>query len=115
MIAMRLKNETFESRFRQTPCRINALDDTHYTATYTVEYDRLGSRPMSEPTEETYLGDGLYASFDGYSIGLRTPRDDSDHWVYLEPEVVVALQRFMAGLADIHPELRQRWNLLTTR
>ena len=33
---------------------------------------------MSE-TKETYLGDGLYASFDGFMITLRAPRMESDH------------------------------------
>lgn len=30
--------------------------------------------------EETYIGDGLYASFDGYMITLRAPREHGDHW-----------------------------------
>lgn len=33
------------------------------------------------PVKETYLGDGLYASFDGFGITLRAPRSDMDHWV----------------------------------
>ncbi len=37
------------------------------------------------PTDgETYLGDGLYASFDGFQVCLRAPRSDGDHVVYLE-------------------------------
>jgi hypothetical protein len=44
---------------------------------------------------ETYLGDGLYASFDGYHIVLRAPRDGQpDSVVYLEPAVYNALQLF---------------------
>jgi hypothetical protein len=35
--------------------------------------------------KEVYLGDGLYASFDGYQIKLRAPRDSiGDHEVYLD-------------------------------
>jgi len=34
---------------------------------------------------EEYLGDGLYASFDGYAITLRAPRENGDHYVVLEP------------------------------
>jgi hypothetical protein len=34
---------------------------------------------------ETYLGDGLYASWDGWQIKLRAPRYGVDHEVYLEP------------------------------
>lgn len=37
---------------------------------------------------ETYLGDGLYASFDGFMFTLRTPREDGDHFVCLDPSVV---------------------------
>jgi hypothetical protein len=43
---------------------------------------------------EEYLGDGLYASFDGYQIVLRAPRTPEDHWVALEPQAYLALQDF---------------------
>jgi hypothetical protein len=33
---------------------------------------------------ETYLGDGLYASFDGYQVKLRAPREGGDHEIFLE-------------------------------
>ena len=33
---------------------------------------------------EIYLGDGLYASYDGYQFILRAPRTGGDHWVALE-------------------------------
>ena len=41
---------------------------------------------MSE--KEEYLGDGLYASHDGYMVYLRAPRYEGDHWVGMEPEVL---------------------------
>jgi hypothetical protein len=37
---------------------------------------------MSE--REVYLGDGLYASWDGLQVRLRAPRENGDHVVYLE-------------------------------
>ena len=37
--------------------------------------------------KEFYLGDGLYAHFDGYHIVLRAPRENGDHTVSLEPQV----------------------------
>lgn len=40
---------------------------------------------MPEPHDELYLGDGLFASFDGYAIILRAPREHGDHWVSIEP------------------------------
>lgn len=48
--------------------------------------------------KETYLGDGLYASFNGESIRLRAPRDGGDHCVYLEPEVYYALTDYVTSL-----------------
>jgi len=39
---------------------------------------------VSEHPEE-YLGDGLYAKFDGFEMTLRAPREFGDHWVVLEP------------------------------
>lgn len=44
---------------------------------------------------ESYLGDGLYVSFDGEHIRLRAPREGGDHWVAMEPEVFQALLRWM--------------------
>lgn len=52
---------------------------------------------MSFP--ETYLGDGLYASYDGYQLWLRAPRGcGEDHRVALEPAVYRALLDFVASL-----------------
>ena len=47
-----------------------------------------------EQNKEIYLGDGLYASFDGWQINLRAPRGKDDHFVRLEPEVFDSLVRF---------------------
>jgi hypothetical protein len=48
--------------------------------------------------KETYLGDGVYASFDGYQIWLRTMRDDGrkeiTHMIAIDPMVFIALVRF---------------------
>ncbi len=46
--------------------------------------------------DETYLGDGVYASFDGWQICLRAPRDNGDHVVYLEPQLWASLTEFAA-------------------
>lgn len=45
---------------------------------------------------EIYLGDGLYASFDGFSIKLRAPRDRGDHEVYIEPDMFKLLIKYAA-------------------
>jgi hypothetical protein len=48
---------------------------------------------------EEYLGDGLYASFDGWIIWLRAPRDEGDHYVGLEPEVLKAFNDYIEACA----------------
>jgi hypothetical protein len=48
--------------------------------------------------KETYLGDGLYASFDGFMIMLRAPREHRDHWIALEPKVFRALVEYERSL-----------------
>jgi len=41
-----------------------------------------------------YIGDGVYASFDGYQIWLWTERDGQDHNIAVEPEVWVSLKAY---------------------
>jgi hypothetical protein len=53
---------------------------------------------------ETYLGDGVYASFDGWQIQLRAPREKGDHVVYLEPGLYRELQRFATACWAPLPE-----------
>lgn len=52
---------------------------------------------MSEDmrVKETYLGDDVYASFDGFQICLRT--SEPHHVIYLEPNVFMALVRYAEG------------------
>ena len=47
---------------------------------------------MNEPI--AYLGDGIYAEFDGYGIWLRSGdhRDElCDNKIYLEPDILASL------------------------
>lgn len=54
-----------------------------------------------ERGEKTYLGDGLYASFDGWQIYLRAPRSSgADHWVALEPDVFAALVEYQRRIVN---------------
>lgn len=50
----------------------------------------------------TYLGDAVYAAFDGYHAVLRVndPRNTEEPTIYLEPGVVDALFEFLEGLSD---------------
>jgi len=47
---------------------------------------------------ERYLGDGVYASFDGYQIWLKVDRDYGKHEIALEPPVYTALLRYVEDL-----------------
>lgn len=50
-----------------------------------------GPNSGPNPDEEIYLGDGLYAQFDGFSVRLRAPRTEGDHEVFLEPWMLTHL------------------------
>lgn len=47
---------------------------------------------------DAYLGDGLYASFDGYQVRLWCERDSGRHEVYLDPGVLREFERWVAQL-----------------
>ena len=47
------------------------------------------------PQNETHLGDGAYASFDGFTYTLRAPREHGDDFVMLEPEVLMSFLRLV--------------------
>jgi len=46
--------------------------------------------------DQTYLGDGVYASFDGYQIWLRADRFGAEQAIAVEPEVLAQLVRYAA-------------------
>jgi hypothetical protein len=48
--------------------------------------------------EERFLGDGLFASYDGFMVKLRTPRLRGDHEVFLEPCVLAAFLDFVEDI-----------------
>lgn len=51
-----------------------------------------------EENKETYLGDAVYASFDGFQIWLRTG-DGNDNRIALEPAVFKALVEYHSDLS----------------
>jgi len=59
---------------------------------------------MTPAREETYLGDGLYASFDGWQVRLRAPRETGDHVVYLEETTLEAFYRFLLACGMIREQ-----------
>lgn len=56
-------------------------------------------------TQKTYLGDGVYGSFDGYQIWLTTPREGGEHSIALEPNVFDALLAYKMSLKS-NPEAK---------
>ncbi len=48
----------------------------------------------------TYLGDSVYASFDGYHIRLHLDRHDSFPIVALEPAVIEALNKYQEAIIE---------------
>lgn len=54
---------------------------------------------------EMYLGDGLYASFDGYQIKLRAPRAGGDSEVFMEPQVLCRFREFVQEL-----QIGEKWH-----
>lgn len=49
-------------------------------------------------SKRIYLGDGLYAAFDGSVLILHAPRSDGEHWVALEPAILSALLEYVRTL-----------------
>jgi hypothetical protein len=57
-----------------------------------------------------YLGDGVYAFHDGYSIGLSLGHHLNEPLVWLEPEVLTALNRFATRAQDHYTQLSTQVN-----
>lgn len=54
-----------------------------------------------------YLGDGLYAKYDGFQIWLHTERDGVTHSVALEPEVLQAFDNYRMKINQLAEELKE--------
>ena len=50
---------------------------------------------MADEANETYLGDGVYISYDGWQFRLRVNREAGDHVVYLDPVVAKLLVAYV--------------------
>jgi len=62
------------------------------------EIERQGQEEDPD-MEDEYLGDGVYASFDGYQIWLKTERETGWHEIALEPPVFERLLEYRQNLA----------------
>ncbi len=48
--------------------------------------------------DDRYLGDGVYASFDGYHVTLDLRGQDSTTRISLEPAVLIGLNQFVRDI-----------------
>ncbi len=48
-----------------------------------------------------YLGDGVYASFDGFQVWLRVERESGFHEIALDPHTLDALMRYRDRANDM--------------
>jgi hypothetical protein len=72
---------------------------------------------VSDIIEPRYLGDGVYASFDGYHIWLQTDshlEHEATNRIALEPEVFTALVQYQTAVnraiavAQAHATIRDK-------
>ena len=45
-----------------------------------------------------YIGDGVYAEYDGFAVTLSTERESGVHWLVLEPDHLDTLNQFIAAI-----------------
>lgn len=55
-----------------------------------------------------YLGDGVYASFDGYQVWLHVGHHEAPPVVALEPAVIASLNRYYASILEDVTALRAK-------
>ena len=64
---------------------------------------RMGITNMVNNQGETYLGDAVYVSFDGFGIRLRCAAPNERDVIILEPEVLLAFNEYCAKVYSIKP------------
>lgn len=52
---------------------------------------------MPKDFEQVYIGDGVYATWNGMSVLLETERDNGRHYMYLEPQHVENIVQLIAS------------------
>ena len=45
--------------------------------------------------EKVYIGDGVYARWDGHAVLLEAERNNGTHYVYLEPQHVMGIVKLI--------------------
>jgi hypothetical protein len=71
------------------------MNDKTATQAGEEKQERLASL-RANITQEIFLGDGLFASYDGFQFKLRAPRGMmGDHEVFLEPSVMNGFEKYV--------------------
>lgn len=52
------------------------------------------------PEPKTYIGDGVYAEYDGLGVTLTTERANGTHWIYLEPDMLDKISDYIASWGE---------------
>lgn len=55
--------------------------------------------------DDTYLGDGVYASYDGYQIWLDLRAQDSTTRIALEPQTMAALRAYDDRINEMRADM----------
>ena len=55
---------------------------------------------MPKEFEQVYIGDGVYARWDGMSVLLETERDNGRHYIYLEQQHIANINKLVADYPD---------------
>lgn len=67
-------------------------EEAHAQAAMEAESEESRLRDLAEGE---YIGDGVYASFDGYQVWLKARRDGMEHSVALEPDVLICFLKYV--------------------
>ncbi len=59
---------------------------------------------MREEFPQMYLGDGVYANYDGYHVVLELKEQESAPKIFLDPDVIKAMGDYMKTIHGIVKE-----------
>ena len=65
----------------------------------TLELQQRAAGGRNGMSVQTYIGDGVYAEYDGFGVWLTTERENGTHRIYLEPQMIEDLGKSMARWA----------------
>lgn len=87
-------------------CSVNAYDLGNQGYRYELQPCGLHARKHFQPDEKihTYLGDGVYAHGRVTQIWLSCDRENGEHTIALEPQVLSALMKYAVEIGWLKKE-----------